>query len=175
MQQADVGGVERVLPLDILQAQDAGHLIADEHRYAQPGLGRDRPGQRGLSKTRRLFRHVGAHQDRLAGLDDLRAKAPIWEAAGGVDTLTAFDGIAMLDGVGLPVIGRNHHDLRLEHIADLIADQIVDGLDLEARGECLLNAVDDGQLRLTLGEFLFQLRNIILGRSRQVRQGRTSS
>ncbi|MCK7480959.1 MAG: hypothetical protein M0C28_29945 [Candidatus Moduliflexus flocculans] len=44
---------------------------------------------------------------------------------------------------GLFVVGRDHHDLRLEDIADLVADQVIDGLNVEMLGKSQLDAVDD--------------------------------
>ena len=75
---------------------------------------------------------------------------------GRVNALAALDGIAMFNRVGLPVIGRDHDDLRVENITDLVPDQVINGLDIETRRQALLDTGDDRQLGLTLGEFLLQ-------------------
>ena len=76
--------------------------------------------------------------------------------------LAAFDGVAVFDGLGLLVVGRDHDDLRVEDIADLVADQVIDGLNVEMLGKAQLNAADDLQLRLALGKLTPQFRNLRL-------------
>ena len=49
----------------------------------------------------------------------------------------------MFDRFGLLVIGRDHHDLGLENIANLVADQVVNGLNIEVLGQPQLDAADD--------------------------------
>ncbi len=47
---------------------------------------------------------------------------------------------------GRPVVERDRHVLRAEDLADLVADEIDDRLEIELRGEPLLHAVDDREL-----------------------------
>ena len=44
------------------------------------------------------------------------------------------------------VVGANHRHRQVEHIANLVADEVVDGLHIELGGQSFLDAVDDGQL-----------------------------
>ena len=59
---------------------------------------------------------------------------------------------AALDRVGeaqqacLGVVDADVDDLRVEDVAELVADEVVDGLQLELAGEPLLHAVDEREL-----------------------------
>ncbi len=63
--------------------------------------------------------------------------------------------------VGLAVVQADRHVLRAEDLGDLVTDEIDDRLEVELRGEPLLDAVDDGQLGGALLAFLEQALRLV--------------
>src|SRR5579862_1999544 len=65
-------------------------------------------------------------------------------------TVPTLEEIVVVTGTGRKIERREADALRVEQFAKLLADEIVDRLDLELRDETLLNAVDDRQLGRSL-------------------------
>jgi hypothetical protein len=62
----------------------------------------------------------------------------------------------VMNKIGVRFIHVESDHVRLEYLADLVADQVVDGLHLQLRRQAFLHAVDDRQLGRTLLAFLEQ-------------------
>ena len=62
---------------------------------------------------------------------------------------------------GRPVVERDRHVLGAEDLADLVADEIDDRLEIELRGEPLLHAVDDRELGRALLALLEQALRLV--------------
>ena len=69
-------------------------------------------------------------------------------------TLSVFIRVRVVDQVRLRIIDTNTHITVAKDLADLVADRIVDALNVQFRGKRSLNAVDDRQLGVALLGFL---------------------
>jgi len=65
-----------------------------------------------------------------------------------------FVPIGIVDQIRHGIIDANTHIAVVKNLADLVADRIVDALNVQFRGECGLNTVDDRQLGVALLGFL---------------------
>ena len=89
----------------------------------------------------------------LVGLDDIVGK---------LQPLAVLDGIQNLGRAGLVVQPGNADIVALQHVAQLVADQVDDALEVERASDALLNAVDDRELAgalLELGRTIGTLRS----------------
>src|SRR5581483_1922161 len=76
-----------------------------------------------------------------------------------VKAFAFFNRIARLQEIGLGVVGGNVHYLRVENLANFVADEIINRLHVKLGGETLLDAVDDSEF----GGALFGLFEQALG------------
>ena len=141
-----------MLPVDVLERDDARDPSAGDERHVEHGL-RHLAGEHGLpyrsaaSSTSSLIRSGSrvsitcspeADQlDRLLG-----------------DAHAALDRVREVQQPGRLVVDRDVDDLRVEDVADLVADDVVDRLQLELAGERLLDAVDQRELGVALPRLL---------------------
>jgi hypothetical protein len=139
-----VVGVVDPFRLRALHADRALGRPADHDRHAQ--IGARAPADPGTDEIGFLV-----DDQRLARLDDLAGQA--------LARLLRHELVAVLvrelGHAGLPVVQRDVGDVRLEHGADLLADQLDEVAELELAGELLRDRVDRGELRralLRLGE-----------------------
>ena len=71
-------------------------------------------------------------------------------------TDAALDRIGRVDKSGRSVVDRDVDDLCVEDLLDLLADEVVDRLQLELTGDRLLHAVDQRQLGVALPGLVHQ-------------------
>ena len=83
--------------------------------------------------------------DRLAGLVDVPPEADQRDGDLG-DVDAPLDPVREADDLSFRVVDGDVDDLRVEDVADLVADQLVHAAHLELLGQSLLDAVDDREL-----------------------------
>ena len=71
-----------------------------------------------------------------------------------VDPLSAFEAIHDPVGLAFMVEDIDEYRLRIEHLPDLISDEVIDGLHVELGSKPFLDAIDDGQFRGALFRLL---------------------
>src|SRR5438105_15882045 len=69
--------------------------------------------------------------------------------------------IWIADVIAFAIIVGNSNSLRIEHITDLVANKVIDRLDVKLGGESFLYAVNDAQLSRALFRFLKQAIGLI--------------
>ena len=88
-------------------------------------------------------------RERLARLDDVLAEAH--DRHGHVrEVVSALDLVDEAHEPGVLVVDDDVDDLRVEDLAELVADEIVDRLQLELAGDRFLDAVDQRELGIPL-------------------------
>jgi hypothetical protein len=147
--QAHVAFAERVLALVILEHDRPQHAVA-------PDDGNEDSGLAGI-RTRYDLDPLGsslvtiAEHDRLARAHHARPRTP-FARCGRRDLLpdTVLVLVQIVRKIVDGVVPANAHVAGLEHLAQLVADEVDDRLELELRRHALLDAVDDGELRRSL-------------------------
>ena len=151
LQQAYVRVAERVLALRVDQTDQPSSLIAADQRHVHSRFFIRRPGEREASITRGDLLHLFVDDQCLAGADDMGGKASFGQwSASNRDPLSVLVGVRIMDELGLRVVDPDAHVCVAEDFANLVADRIVDPLDVELGGERRLHAVDDGKFGVAL-------------------------
>ncbi len=93
----------------------------------------------------------------MACADEAIARSPfaVWEWRR-IKALTFFDRVLRVRRLGLGVKTHDPNHLRVENLANLVPDQIVNRLHIELRGKTLLHAVNDLQFGFALLEITLQ-------------------
>ena len=150
-QQVDIRRRKSILAVQVLQAHHPARLAADDHRHAQPGFGHLGAGDDlhtgCLNPPDDL---IGIDHQRPAGFNDLAPRYVHRHPFGQVQVHVLFDRVMVEHAFAHRVILRDHHHLRVEGIAQLVAHQVIQVGHLDARGKPLLHAVDQIQLGLAL-------------------------
>src|SRR5439155_24299849 len=93
--------------------------------------------------------------ERLARAEDLRGKTDIPKRFGlEREAFPVFVGVRVVDQIGLGIVDANAYIPVVENLADLVADRVVDALDVELGSERRLHAIDDRELGIALLGFL---------------------
>ena len=140
-----VGLGERVLAVQVLDRDDARGLAADDERHPDSRLRRLPCSSRRIAVLLVCELDVLVDHQRLARLHHVAPKADqrdrlVREAD------AALDRVGEAQQTCVRVVDADVDDLRVEDVAELVADEVVDGLQLELAGETLLDAVDECQL-----------------------------
>ena len=135
LEQAHVGVAESVLALHVGHADDSARLIADHHRH-QDGRSFD---LRTLQDVRTVlghgFCHVLVEDQRFARTENMRGESRSSEWLGSKrQPLPALVGIRIVNQIGLGVVDADPHVPVLKNLAYLVADRVVDALDVELGG-----------------------------------------
>ena len=178
-QQADVRLAERVRPVDVLERDGATDRVAGDERGEDHRL---RVPRRCTATSSPCLRQpalpVLVDDDRLARLDDRARASPLIGTSRSASSRSPRS-----SPYGNASSRRRRrratmsHDLGVEDLLDLVADQVVHRLHVELGGEALLDAVDDRQL----GRALVRSRSggaasrRTAARSRAPRSGSTAS
>ncbi len=151
-QQAHVRIGKRIL-FPGIQRDDAARFVADQDGHSDIALAdirrvrvADQPG----AELDSSFHYVAADHQRLPVPDHVRSESS--RHLPGLDgkALAVLQVIRRRDHVVSAVIQRDRHILGVEDLRDLVADEVDDRLEVELRGQALLDAVDDRKLRGTL-------------------------
>ena len=148
--------VERVLAVDVLERDHAGRLAARDEGNEQHRLG-PLAGHHAASVPLGLGVQILRDQQRLARVEHVLREA-CQRPRLRLQALTALDQVRVLDQASRVVDRRDRDDLRVEHVADPVADRVVDRLRVELTGDCFLDAVDHGQLGIPLPRLVHQPR-----------------
>ena len=158
-QEADVRVAERVLPVEVLERDDARGLAGDDERHEQDGLRRLPGHDARLAVLRHRVGGERADQQRLAGRHHVTPDAG--GRPGMVDRErfvgeadAALDRVREPEQARLAIHDRDVHHLGVEDLLDLVADEVVHPLHVELRREARLDAVDDRQLGVALAGLL---------------------
>ncbi|MBV6504455.1 MAG: hypothetical protein AKCLJLPJ_02607 [Fimbriimonadales bacterium] len=149
-QQTNIRLSERVFHIQILQADDARHLVADDHRHKEQRLRFLAFENWFLSEFNRELAILLIDQPWLAGFDHPLAELVNRHRSVEMDPLTALDEIFVINFAASRVIQRDQRRLCVENLGHLIADEVNDGLELQFGCQPLLNAVDDRQFGVAL-------------------------
>ena len=151
-----VGLVEGVLAIDVL-----------ERDHARPPCRPRRAGRTGRTSASRRPRsaavplglgvEVLGDQQRLARLEHV-LREPGQRSRLRLQPLAALDQVRVMDEPGRLVDRRDRDDLRVEDVADPVADGVVDRLRVELARDRLLHAVDQRQLGVPLPRLVHQPR-----------------
>ena len=165
-EQADLGVAERVLAIHVLERDHPGPDAAGDQRHEERTLRNLAGDDDRVAVARSDLRHVTGQRERLARLEDVLPEAD--DPDGIVVGADAhLDRVHEADEAGIAIDHRDVDRLRIEDLADLVADEVVHRLHVELRDEALLDAVDDRELGRAL------LRLARGGRSSARRAGRS--
>ena len=147
---AHVGVAERALVIQVLEGDDPERLVAHDERHPQAGL-RELALHRdaGLAELLAPLGHALVDEQGLARLRDVPPEADERDHLLG-EAHASLDEIREPDRVRRAVDDRDVDDLGVEHVAQLVADEVVHRLEIDLRGKPLLDAVDDLELRGSL-------------------------
>jgi len=151
-----------VLVVDIDQADEASRLIADDERHVHRRLVVLRSREREAAVVRRHLVHVLVDDERLARAHHVRGEALIAERrAVDSNALSALVDVRIMHQVRLGIVDPDAHVAVPEDFPDLVADRVVDPLDVELGRERRLHAVDDRELGVPLLGFLEQALRLV--------------
>src|SRR5439155_10725438 len=95
----------------------------------------------------------GMNHDGLPRPEDFLGKTT-WRTRLRMKALAVVEQVDIANQIGFRIKQRDPDHVRIEYFANLVADQIVDRLHLQLRGQTFLHAVDDRQLGVALLGFL---------------------
>ncbi len=145
-EQAKVRIAERVFTVDVLDRDRATRLVTDDERHPDARLAHFAATYDVRTHCSGAGWQILVDHKRLTRAHDERTEASVAEWIGiRVESSPFLHDVAVVDQIGLAVVGGDAHPLRVERVAHLVADEIEDGLDVELRGEPRLHTVDDGE------------------------------
>ena len=139
---------ERMRAVDVLERDDSGRAAADDERDEERRLDRlPAEHERVAVALRHLGRDLRDHQ-RLARLHHVLAEADQRDRVL-LEALAALDHVREGQKSAGLVVDRDAHDLGVEDLLELVADEVVDRLRIELAGDRRLHAVDQRELRVS--------------------------
>jgi hypothetical protein len=154
-QHADVDLAVRVLAHVVLEHDDAEHAVAAEDRHEHHRLALVGARNRDQAERTRLGRCV--HDDRLARLQHRLPRAALDRRVGGrVDPLAVLVFVEKAHQPGLLVPPADADVAHAEDLAQLVADDVDDGLEVELGADAALDRMDQRELGVALRQLLAQ-------------------
>ena len=157
---ADIRLRECVLAVQVLERDDADRLAAGDQGREQRGQWRLARQDGGLIEQLRHRREVFVDEVRLAGFDDVLPNPDERDRLLGEPDAT-FDRVHERDRLGGSVDDADVDDLRVEHVAHTIPDDVVHGLHVDLRCQAVLDLVDDRELSRALVRLLEQALGLV--------------
>ena len=163
---------ERALVVHVLQGDSTDRLAPDDQRHQQPGARRlivTVAPERGAAEVGDLVRDVLVEQQRLGSTHHVlrdRARSDRFE----VDPNALLARVRLVEEARAGVEDADVDHLRVEDLADPLADELVHRPHVEVLGEAVLDPGDDGELGVALLRLLEQAR--VLERDGQARGDR---
>ena len=155
-EQAHLGFAVGVLALVVLQDDGAEHAVAAEDGHGDQGLPWSVPGISVMPERPQLGRGCSRPSAGASAASVKNEPARRRWRGRRVQAHTVLVFVQVMHQVGLRVVPADADLAGLEHLAQLVADQVDDGLEVELRGHALLDAVDHRQLGGALLGFLQQ-------------------
>ena len=148
-QEPQVGVVEGVLAVDVLERDHAGRLAPDHQRHEHAGPRRLALDRLGLVVLGEQFLRNDVEQEGLARSEDVLPEAHDGHRL--VGEADAFlDRVGEVDEPGRLVQDADVHDLRVEDLLQPVADQVVHRLHVEVHRQSALDVVDQRELGVAL-------------------------
>ena len=147
LQQPHVRIAEGVLVLHVHQADDPARLVARDQRHHDQRFLHLRARQQGSPVLLDGLLHVLVDDEGFSSAQDVRRKSTIAQRAGvDLEPFAFFVSVWVMHHLRFRVVDADAYVCLVEDLADLVADRVVDALDVELGGERLLHAVDDREL-----------------------------
>ena len=159
---------EGVLALVVLEDDAAQHAVATDDGHEDAGLRRIGPGYR--PDPERIGLGARIEDNGFAPEEAARYRTVGTQRRGRkVEALAVLELVEVVDDLRLLVDPANADVAGREDFAELVPDQVHDPLEVEARGDALLNAVDDRELVRALLELLGTLGDLLFEALRPLR------
>ena len=151
LQQPHVRIAEGMLVIHIHQPDDPARLIARHQRHHDQRFLHFRAGQQGSAVLLNGLRHVPVYDDGFSSAQDVRRKSAVAQRVGvDLEPFAFFVRVWVMHHSRFGVVDTYAYVRHVEDIADLVADRVIDALDVELGGQRRLHAVDDRELRIAL-------------------------
>ena len=147
---------EGVLPVDVLERDNADRVTRSEQRHEQDRLRRFAGDQHLDAPPCGLAGDVLVDHQRLAGLEHVAVEPA--RRRFHVEPLAALDRVRGDEVPGCLVEHRDQDGLGVEDLLDLVADEVVDRLRVELAGDRRLDAVDQRELGVSLAGLVDEAR-----------------
>ena len=162
LQQAHVRLAEGVLVLHVHQPDDPARLLARHQRHHDQRFLHFRARQQRSPVLLDGLRHVLVHYEGFPCAHDVRRKSAIAQRAGvDLEPFAFFVRVRVMHHSRFGVVDAYACVCLVEDIADLVADRVVDALDVELGGQRCLHAVDDRELGVALLGLLQQALGLV--------------
>ena len=156
-QESLIRAAEGMRAVQVLERDHTGCDPTDHERYEQRRARRLAAEDEGIAVALGRLRSAVVDHQRLTRVHHVLAEADQRDRLVR-ETRAPLDGVREADQPRRGLVDADVDDLRVEDLLDLVADEVVDGLQLQLAGERRLNAVDQRELRVPLSRLLDRTR-----------------